>query len=121
MPTVAKVIVSPLAAVTEPDPVTTSQTPPATPPAPLLERKTGGRRFTEYMPLPMYCDIAGPLELPPVSKFTPPLPVPWTSQFSPAAGAAIVLAAKPRPSASTSRRARIGFALRDVISVLLFR
>src|SRR5213076_1666010 len=92
MPTVAKEIVSPLAAVTEPEPVTTSQTPPA----PLLEIKTGGRRFTEYMPLPMYCDIAGPLELPPVSKFTPPLPVPWTSQFRPAAGAAIVLRSEER-------------------------
>src|SRR2546426_7364924 len=104
MPTVAKLIVSPLAAVTEPDPVTTSQAPPA----PVLEKKTGERRFTEYVPLPMYCDIAGPLE-PPPSKFTPPLPVPWTSQFSPAAGAAMVLAAKARLSARAARIANVGF------------
>jgi len=75
----------------------------------LLEKKTGGRKFTEYMPLPMYCDIAGPLEPPPVSKFTPPLPVPWTSQFRPAAGAAMVLAAKARLSARAARIANVGF------------
>src|SRR5712691_11745761 len=118
VPTVSKRIVLPSAAVTEPEPVMNSQNPPAplVPPIPGTEEKV-----KEYVAFPTCWGIAGPPEDPPAVKLTNPLPVPWTSQFSPAAGAAIALAATPRLSASTSSRARIGFAQRDVISVLLFR
>src|SRR2546428_3948788 len=103
-------------------PVAMEHKPAPTPtPLPLVLKICGLERVTRYVALPTCWGIAGPLDDPPVDTVTDPLPVPWTSQFSPAAGAAIVLAAKPRPSASTSRRARIGFAQRDVISVLLFR
>src|SRR2546425_1174419 len=88
------------------------------PRTPLLPINPGLERLKEYVALPMCWGIAGPLEDPAV-KLADPLPVPWTSQFRPAAGAAPVLAAKARPTATTSRRASIGFTERDVIGVLL--
>src|SRR5437773_11798582 len=116
VPTVAKLIVLPSAAVTEPVPVMNSHAPPT----PFVPTVPGIERLKEYVAFPTCWGIAGPLEDTPV-KLADPLPVPWTSQFSPAAGAAIALAAKPRPSASaSSSRARIGLAQRDVISVLPF-
>src|SRR5712664_393211 len=105
VPTVAKLIVLPSAAVIEPEPVMNSHTPPT----PLTPDTPGIERLKEYVAFPTCWGIAGPLEDTPV-KLADPLPVPWTSQFSPAAGTAIALAATPRPSASTSRKARIGFA-----------
>src|SRR6267143_379012 len=110
VPTVAKLIVPPSAAVTEPVPVMNSHAPPT----PFDPTVPGIERLKEYVAFPTCWGIAGPLEDTPVKLADPP-PVPWTSQFSPAAGAAIVLAAKPKPSASTTRRASIAFAQRDVI------
>jgi len=68
----------------------------------------GIERLKEYVAFPTCWGIAGPLEDTPV-KLADPLPVPWTSQFSPAAGAAMVLAAKARLSARAARIANVGF------------
>src|SRR3989337_1265306 len=102
MPTVAKGILLPSAAVPDPDPVTKEQDPPA----PLGTIVSGGKRVNKYVALPTCCGIAGPLELPPMNTVTPPLPVPWTSAPRPAAGAAAVVAAKPRLTPSHTSKAR---------------
>src|SRR5205807_10095925 len=114
VPTVAKLIIAPSAAVTEPEPLMTSHLPPA----PLGPVVPGIERLKEYVASPTNWGIAGPLEDTAV-KLADPLPVPWTCQLSPAAGAAVALAATPRLSASTSGTASIRFAQRDIISVLL--